>query len=596
MRGNGGIIGPTRLTSVTNATGVYDRFDNLNALNRQAWPLTKKLVSISPNSGTYNEGSLISFTITLNGFLDGETVYYRFQTVTGSISTSDFTDAQISGSGTVTSNQISFNKTLILDHVSEPTEAFRVDVATDAGFSNIIGSSGNFTIANPTFSITPSSSTVNEGDTVTFNINTTNINFGQVLYWSITGSGGFTSSDFTNTIMSGSVSISNNFASFSKTLTNDLTTEGTESFTVLLRLNSTSGTIVSQTTVTISDTSLTPTATITPSTLSPNEGNVINVNVSTTNIPNGTTLYMTVEDVSNGEPFEDFDTNQFTVTINSGSGSNAIATIVDGLTEGPEQFNIKARLDAYDGTIIGTSATITINDTSTGSAEPEGVDIRTAFYSIAEFVNNDGAADTTTNYSVSEVQQDYSGTGRLYLIHKAAGSGQSSFYYDAPVACIQVLNSTGTVVNQQWYFGVSGNPAGWETHTQEYNLGALGAGVNIAPSQAASNYAYSSIVNGSTADRFNLASSTGSSGTGATGGIPAPTGPMTLGEQTMPQSSPTFYMYREMSGGTNNFCALCRSPSRTWSGGERIRIAYIIGNRTGVSSYIANDTFFVGIA
>lgn len=592
--GNSNLIGAKKNVNVSSASGLYDMFDEYNYKKDNNWPLTKKLVSISPNTGTYNEGSLITFTITLDGFLDGDTVHWRFVGLLGTIG-NDFTDGLLEQSGQVISNQISFNKTLVIDNTTETTDTFRIDVASDAGFANIIGSSGNFTIRIPTFSITPSNSSPNEGDTVTFNINTTNINNGQTLYWSITGSGGFTSSDFTNTSMTGSVNVSSNMASFSKTLANDLTTEGTESFTVYLRLNAVNGTIADQATVTVADTSKAPSATITPSTLTPNEGNSITVNVSTVNFPSGT-LYLTVENVSNGEPADDFDITQFTVTISNGSGSNSITTVADGYTEGSEQFNIKARLNSYDGEVIGSSSTITINDTSTGSPELTGANLNAAFYSIAEFVNNDNAADTSTNYSVSEVQSSYSGTGRLYLVHKAAGAEPSSFYYDAPVACIQVLNSAGTAVNQQWWFGTSNDPVGWETHTQEYDLGALYTGLNITPSQAASNYAYTAIVNGAVADRFSLATSTGSAGTGAVDGIAQPSAPMTLGEQTVPQGFNTYYIYREMSGGTLNYSALCRSPSRTWSGGERIRIAYIIGNRTSVSSYQVDDTFFVGIA
>lgn len=347
--------------------------------------------------------------------------------------------------------------------------------------------------------------------------------------------------------------------------------------------------------------SYTPSVSLSESTTSLNEttNTVLTITANTQGFNDGDTLYWTVNQVSGTVVSGDFAagyTGSFTISgdVSSSSDEFDIVVLPDGTPDGTDQFNVQVRTGSTSGPILATSATITISDTST--VPPTGEDITSTFYSIAEFVNNDGAADTTTNYSVSEVQQDFSGIGRLYLIHKAAGSGESSFYYDAPVACIQVLNSSGTVVNQQWWFGLSGNPAGWETHTLEYNFGALGTGVNITPAQAASNYAYQTIVNGASADRFNLATSTGSSGTGAVDGIFQPSAPMTLGEQTTPQGSNTYYMYREMSGGQNNFCALCRSPSRTWAGGEIIRIAYIIGNRPSATAYQADDTFFVGIA
>jgi len=223
-----------------------------------------------------------------------------------------------------------------------------------------------------------------------------------------------------------------------------------------------------------------------------------------------------------------------------------------------------------------------------------GEDLYNAFYSVAEFQNNDGASDTSSNYSVSEVQQNYSGTGRLYLIHKATGA--TSFYNDVPIACIQVLNASGTSINQQWWFGASNNGQGWTTNTAEYNFGAIGSGVSITPSQAASYYTYTTnVVNGATADRFTLATSTGSSATGAVDGIAQPSSPMTLGEKTVSQSSNTYYMYRETSGGQVPFCCLCRSPSRTWTGGEIIRIAYIIGNISTANYYTPDDTLFLGI-
>ena len=610
MKRNGGIVGPLKVFDQGDAiSGTFDAYDVYNYRKNDVWSITKKLISTSSSIinggsaivGATYEGDTVEFNATFEGFLDGDQVYAIFETVSGSITTADFTDGQTLELLTVTSNQTSFQKTITFDSTSEGDDVYRIAYSLDSNGNNIIGYSANFTIYNNTFSITPSTSNVNEGDTVTFNISATGISAGRNLYWDIVEGGGFLSSDFIDTSLSGSVSVTgdglgNGTASFSKTLVNDFTTEGSESFTVSLRANSIFGPILDQATVTINDTSQTPTATITPSTLTPSEGQSVTVNVATTNVPDGTTLYMTVENVSNGEPADDFDTSEFTVSITSGSGSNTIATIADGYTEGSEQFVIRARLDSYAGTIIGSSSTITISDTSTGTPEPQGEDLSSSFFSIAEFVNSDGAADTTSNYSVSEVQSSYSGTGRLYLIHKSAPgtTSDSSFYYDAPVACIQVLNDSGTVVNQQWWFGTSGNPAGWETYTAELNLGT--SGISLTPSQAATNYTYTAIGNGATVGRFTLATSTSSDDTGAADGIAEPTGPMTLGEKTMVQSVGTYYMYREMSGGNLDRCVLGRSTSRTWSGGERIRIAYIIGNRPTAGVYDANDTFFVGIA
>lgn len=232
-----------------------------------------------------------------------------------------------------------------------------------------------------------------------------------------------------------------------------------------------------------------------------------------------------------------------------------------------------------------------------GGGTPLGEDLSSAFYPVSEFVNEDGFSNTPASFSVSEIQSSYSGTGRLLLVHKAASGEQStsSFYYDAPVACIQVLNSLGTTVTQQWWFGASNNAVGWETQTVEYNWGAAD-GLTVTPSQVTGSFI--AITNGAIPDRFSLSTGTGSSSTGTLGGIPEPSGPMSLGEKTTTQSGSTYYIYREMSGGVLNYSAICRSPSRTWANGERIRIAYNIGqrnNNTTGSYYDPDDTFFFGI-
>lgn len=326
--------------------------------------------------------------------------------------------------------------------------------------------------------------------------------------------------------------------------------------------------------------------TITPSTTSVTEGNAVTFTVSVNNQFTGNMYYSVIGGPTDADFFENASGS---FSVSNGSGTFDLSLTADGIAEG-DTFQVQLRRDSTSGLLFSTTASISVTD----AAAPTGEDIRSAFWPISEFQNNDGASDTSSNYSVSEVQQDYSGTGSLYLIHKATGA--TTFYNDVPIACIQILNSSGTGIVEQWWFGDFGDGKGWTTHTVEYNFGAIGTGINITPA-AASTYSYvTSVVNGSTADRFCLASTTGSSATGAVDGIAEPTGPMPLGEKTVAQSLNTYYMYRETSGAVVPYCALCRSPSRTWTGGERIRIAYIIGNVATTNYYTPTDTLFVGIA
>ena len=110
----------------------------------------------------------------------------------------------------------------------------------------------NWNIAAITYTITPASSSVNEGSALTFNVGGTGITNG-TYYWSInnttTAAGDFSAS-------TGSFTITNNVGSFTVTAVADATTEGAQTFTVSLRTGSVSGTIVAtSSTVTINDTS-----------------------------------------------------------------------------------------------------------------------------------------------------------------------------------------------------------------------------------------------------------------------------------------------------------------------------------------------------
>lgn len=100
---------------------------------------------------------------------------------------------------------------------------------------------GGFDDYSFTYSVTPSSYSINEGDTVTFTIAAQLLGSG-TMYW--TNSGTTVASDFSDSTNSGSITITNGVGAFTKTILNDSLTEGSETIIIQLRSGSTSGPII----------------------------------------------------------------------------------------------------------------------------------------------------------------------------------------------------------------------------------------------------------------------------------------------------------------------------------------------------------------
>ena len=92
-----------------------------------------------------------------------------------------------------------------------------------------------------------------------------------------------------------------------------------------------------------------------------NEGSSGAFNLNTANILDGTILYWTINHITTTSA--DFSSTSGSFTINSDTGSFNIATIADSLTEGEETFTVSIK--KVDDTIVATSNSVTINDTST---------------------------------------------------------------------------------------------------------------------------------------------------------------------------------------------------------------------------------------
>jgi uncharacterized repeat protein (TIGR02059 family) len=225
----------------------------------------------------------------------------------------------------------------------------------------------NSTVA-PTYVITPSSISINEGLTLATTATTTNVAAGITLYWSASGTG-INAADFSAGALTGSgiVGTDGKF-SFSHALASDLTTEGDESLQIKLFSDAARTVQLGSTaTLTVADISISiPTYRIsTPSGREKNEGSTITTTVDTTNVTAGTTLYYSLS----GTDITSVDLSTGTINGFGEVGINGTFTFShgianDNITEGNETLEIKLFTDAERSQQVGTSSGI-IWDTST---------------------------------------------------------------------------------------------------------------------------------------------------------------------------------------------------------------------------------------
>lgn len=325
--------------------------------------------NITESATTVNEGQTVSFAVTTTNVGSGTTLYYS---IVGNTSNADFLDGSLSGSFVITNGSGSFSKTVATDALyNEFTEGFKINVSTGSTTGSIVGTSNTIFVTNlgaPSYTIGVSTTTVNEGGSVNFTLNTVNVGDGTTLYYSTGGS--MEAADFSNNSLTGSFNVvstgaTTGVATVTRTIANDILTEGSESFTFVVRTDSTSGTVVATSpSITVVDTI--PTYSVIPSTTSINEGSSITFTVTTSVVPNATVLYWTVLEVSGTVSSADFSdaalSGSFTINNNTGSITRTITA--DRSTESLEAFKLEVRRTSTSGTVVATSDTVYINDTS----------------------------------------------------------------------------------------------------------------------------------------------------------------------------------------------------------------------------------------
>ena len=232
----------------------------------------------------------------------------------------------------------------------------------------------------PTYSVSHSKTTIKEnkddglhGESTKTLVQTTNVDPGTYLYFSIEGTG-INQSDFSTPLEANIRINANGEGEHLNTVIKDQLTEGNESFIIKLYTDLDRKNLVATSDpVSISDTSTTPlpTYSISSSPSRINEGDSLNTTISTSNLAPGTRLHWAISgsNVNNA----DFSSGSLTgscSTDSSGSCSFSHSLALDQLTEANESFLFNLFSDSSGNTPLASSSSITIRDTSTTPKPP----------------------------------------------------------------------------------------------------------------------------------------------------------------------------------------------------------------------------------
>lgn len=410
-----------------------------------------------------NEGiNIATVNVTTINVAD-RTMYWSTNAVTGTITTTDFLALDTLTAKTTAGNTTTGSFSIIngvgsfiiranADLFTEGSESFTITIRNTSTTGGVAYTTPSM-IINDTSTTPPpvystlyaSSYAINEGNSVTLTLTTLYVTDNTTLYWTTnTITGNLTTADFiananttVNDNTSGSFKVTGNTGTIPLTLANDVTTEGSESFTITVRTGSISGpdVITLQNVITVTDTSRTFVYnSITPSAVSFNEGTSMTFTISTTDVPDGTNLYWTIfggtaiaADLSAGTGAGGAQGGTGTFTISGNTGGFSLWAIADFLTEGAQIFYVYIRTGSITGSIVLTSAAITIGDTSRAPV----------YNSVTPTMNNfnEGLAITVT-VSTTDVPNGtvlywtIAGTGISSADLSQGASGSFSIYND----------------------------------------------------------------------------------------------------------------------------------------------------------------------
>ena len=321
-----------------------DEFVSVNINNTSIGGPNVELYELLSTANSVTEGDSLTITLATTGVDDGVSVPY---TISG-ISSSDINNTNLTGNFVIAGSQASLALQITDDGITEGTETMSINL-TNKGVNLPITISDTA----PTYALTTSVSSVDEGGGFTITLITTNVLNNTTIPYLITG---VDTEDINNAPTTGNFVVNNDRATLNIQTSLDNTTEGNDTF-VLSLIDDTNISV----SVLINDTSLdTPTYSMSSTPTSVDEGQQFTVTLTTTSVLDGTTIPYTITGVNSSDIADESLTGSF--TVNSNSASKIFTTTADSLNDGQETFKLTL--------VSGEAVNVTINDTSTSSAGP----------------------------------------------------------------------------------------------------------------------------------------------------------------------------------------------------------------------------------
>ena len=423
--------------------------------------------TLTTSSTTPAEGTTVTITLSTVGVPNSTYVYLRAIKNDGS---TDYVDATDVGDRyqrvSVQNNSATWNIPITQDLIVDAGESFKVIGLTGGYSGTLVATSPVMTIQDTPFSITvtPSTTSANEGETVNFTVATTGIANGTTLTWYVIGN---TTTDYDD--MSHTFTINNNQGTFSIKILQDFIDDPGESFVVRIQSYFGGGATVYATSTTININQVTWTFNITPSatTIAESTGGQSPINttltlaITTTGVADGTQMKCWPTRVSpSGGDYSgtyDFTTTWDTgnppwdFTINNNGATLPIKIKGDAKTEGTEVWNFRFAPYNNAGVTAGTSPDITITDASfIGSRKTDKT-----FGPIRVNRDNGNAALASDWYTICGLDKLPNNSKVAIFVDKSGSMTQATIQasYDLLMSKLQARNMdiiTKTDMNEDW--------------------------------------------------------------------------------------------------------------------------------------------------